>query len=970
MVADETPLLTLVPFGTDPLTVGAHQILDHYAQHLPDLSNCQILLAEERAVAQMRAALLDAAEQRGYNALLGPEIERLEHWVARVASPSQTILSRPAQELVLAEVLRGATEIYADTDPWLLSDQLLSLFHELSRCAVPVDNELAAFRKTLQAGYGAHESIPSLEQEASILHTLWHAWRQQLEADRTLDQATAYQQQLQESLGQIGDQILWVIGFTALTPSELHWLTRLVSRKQVRLILHGSAAGSGYHPDAPLFELLRRLGLGNPQSACDNNAINALFNTLFTPSPENLKQRAADYASRYPQDPLGTKLRTLPAHDPEQEAQTVALQVRRWLLNDVSPIAIVTEDRRLARRVRALLEASQIELDDPGGWALSTTSAAALLERWLETVEEDFACAPLLDVLKSPFVSFSEREAHLERVRRLEQDVILHENITRGLDRYRHHLDSRSRRLPDWSEPVRLDLHQMLNKLNHASSPLLTVMQSAHPVSEIMDALKASLHELGAWEYYESDTAGQQLLQLLQELQQAANNSRVELSWTEFRDWLGRNLERATYRAPASACPVQLLTPQQSRLQRFAAIIVAGCNSSYLPGSPATETFFNQRVRTALGLPTWLETLGEKLHHFCRVIQSADRVLLTWHREKDGESVAVSPWLELLNTFHHNAYSNDLCDHSLAELVTREDARPATPDTAALPLLQTRPRPTLPVSLQLATWTAYTHQRLIDCPYRFFAGDALHLKPQDEIREALSKSDYGSLVHRIVQAFNSKVDNLPGPWSGLLDATHQYAALQLLEKISAIVFAEALKENFQARSWFGQWKNIMPEYLAWEIERRRSWSARKMEVTVEKSITANLRIKGRIDRIDTNAESISLIDLKTGHVPKPEDVLSGEAVQLPSYALMLDAPVSQLEYLELSRDTIKTITCAAGEALKGLLPAIEQRMVKLDGLLQQPTPLPAWGDPVVCNWCEFDGVCRRDMWLNEKGSDD
>ena len=46
-----------------------------------------------------------------------------------------------------------------------------------------------------------------------------------------------------------------------------------------------------------------------------------------------------------------------------------------------------------------MLEASRIELDDAGGWALSTTSAAATLERWLETVEEDFACGPLLDVL-------------------------------------------------------------------------------------------------------------------------------------------------------------------------------------------------------------------------------------------------------------------------------------------------------------------------------------------------------------------------------------------------------------------------------------------------------------------------------------------------------------------------------------------------------------------------------------------
>ena len=51
-----------------------------------------------------------------------------------------------------------------------------------------------------------------------------------------------------------------------------------------------------------------------------------------------------------------------------------------------------------------LLDRAGITLQDSGGWALSTTSAAAALECWLQTVEEDFAHQPLLAVLKSPFI--------------------------------------------------------------------------------------------------------------------------------------------------------------------------------------------------------------------------------------------------------------------------------------------------------------------------------------------------------------------------------------------------------------------------------------------------------------------------------------------------------------------------------------------------------------------------------------
>src|SRR5690606_5726489 len=94
---------------------------------------------------------------------------------------------------------------------------------------------------------------------------------------------------------------------------------------------------------------------------------------------------------------------TLTADDAEHEARAVDLQIRRWWLAGHRRIALVTEDRKLARRVRALLARAGLALNDTVGWALSTTSAAAALERWLEAVEESFRASPLLDVLKSPF---------------------------------------------------------------------------------------------------------------------------------------------------------------------------------------------------------------------------------------------------------------------------------------------------------------------------------------------------------------------------------------------------------------------------------------------------------------------------------------------------------------------------------------------------------------------------------------
>ena len=67
-------------------------------------------------------------------------------------------------------------------------------------------------------------------------------------------------------------------------------------------------------------------------------------------------------------------------------------------------LALIALDRETARRVRALLERMDVLVADETGWTLSTTAAAAVIDRWLECVASDFPHVELLDLLKSPFV--------------------------------------------------------------------------------------------------------------------------------------------------------------------------------------------------------------------------------------------------------------------------------------------------------------------------------------------------------------------------------------------------------------------------------------------------------------------------------------------------------------------------------------------------------------------------------------
>ena len=116
-----------------------------------------------------------------------------------------------------------------------------------------------------------------------------------------------------------------------------------------------------------------------------------------------LRERARELEAAHPQSALAGRVRIIGAASAEQEAQAVDVTVREWLLAGKRRIAIVVQDRLVARRARALLERAQVLVKDEAGWAFSTTSAATAIGRWLDVAGGDCYYRDLLDLMKSPF---------------------------------------------------------------------------------------------------------------------------------------------------------------------------------------------------------------------------------------------------------------------------------------------------------------------------------------------------------------------------------------------------------------------------------------------------------------------------------------------------------------------------------------------------------------------------------------
>lgn len=966
--------VVLLPFSADPLQRLASHLLDRHALQLPDLTTATVLIPDVQVAATLRRHLLAEASQRGHTALLGPNILTLGEWLAQFPLHEQ-VVGQYGRELMLIEALREHQALFGTGSLWTLADALLDLFDELTLNQVGLPENLAHFQRRIAQAYGRSVSDEgdghsAMEMETRLVHTLWHAWHAQLRDSGQIDSATATLLRLRTSLQTPHPSPLYLLDPCGRSRAERAWLHDALERHQAVLFIQGEFTNGGenesYLPDGWLHELLRELPPVDIEAG-GNSPISHLLHLIYDPNDRSMRERAAAFQQQCASSPLQGHLEIFAADNAEQEARAVETQVRLWLLEGRSNIGIITENRRLARRVRALLERANIHINDAAGWALSTTSAAAVVERWLECVEEDFPWRPLLDLLKSPFFSQGEeRAAHLATVYRFEQEIVLSGNIGSGMARYRARIAERQQLLAQQGGGDYQPMMALLERLESAAkwlAPCFT--EGGLDAARMIDLLQASLREAGLSATLGYDAAGMRLLDELQQMRSAAGDQYYPMQWQEFRTWFGRSLERYNFRPPVAGQTVRLMSLAQSTLQRFDAVILAAAEQEHLPGGENASPFFNDHVRRELGLATRELQLAKRFQLFRRLPESAHSLLITYRREERGEEVPISPWIELLSAFHRLAWGavpNAAALRLMVETATSE----VTQRDAPLPLVDTRPAPVLPAVRIPHTLSASSYQQLIDCPYLYFAAQGLRLAPPDAIREALEKADYGEKVHRCLQAFHDGIDHLPGPFKQPLSTANRDTAIALMNEIAQAEFLAEGGSRFENHAWLKRWQALTPAYIEWQIERARAWRIMHHEELCERNdLIDTITLRGRLDRIDHGIEGVAVVDYKTGRVATEDDVLQGEAVQLPFYALLAESDtrhVAQVEFLRMDEGKITSPVVLHGDALHQLREAIGQRIVTLFEQMRSGMPLPAWGDEKTCNRCNMEGLCRRQIW--------
>ncbi|HYC43291.1 MAG TPA: PD-(D/E)XK nuclease family protein [Noviherbaspirillum sp.] len=874
-----------MPGGTDP--------------GLRDFSAVRVLVPGFIHAQCLKSALAEVLQ----HAFIPPRITTMSSWVrmlppedneSGVPSQSERLMSLYA-ELRQHAWLKKLFSARRNTDLLPLAQVLLTLFDDLTEALLPsMQLEPDAAEERWQA---ALDQLPLptrniLSDEAQLV---WTLWKSQLGSTDTTAVCHARMMRLAE---RADSPLIWINPVPANALQEA-FLAAYAARQPVLRI------GLDWH--AP--------------------AVPGVFGSAWA---EMLEEEGRDsWFASAPVDvqrPEGLSL--CASASLEEEAQRGAQLVVDWLSQGRERIAIIAQDRVVARRIRALLERAQVYVTDETGWKLSTTRTAAALAALLDVVSTRGETIALLDLLKSPFL-FPEMEDKAIRVMEVEH-ALRRFNVLGGWDAAARVLDE----VPQAQALVR-QVAEQASRFNGRRN-----------LREWGAVTSEALNALGMHRALQVDAAGIQVVTLLDLLAQDCDGMHHLFSFPEWRAFLSLQLESAPFVPPESDRRVVMLQLSGAPLRSFDAVLMVGADADHLPSQSTETLFFANTVRRELGLETREMRQRVQMRDFAELLIANPEVVLSWQSYRNGEPNPASNWIERLQLTLERAGEPCLPLRQV-EIAPRTLAcrPPVMPAPAAPGLLPRR-------------LSASGYNSLVACPYQFFATRMLGLSGLDELSDMPEKRDYGDWLHEILRTYHERIRDVHVPVAGRVD---------LLQTISEGVFGKALEQSAAALGYYARWQKVIPAYVDWANEREnQGWKFALGEQRFDKALRwegGQITLHGYIDRIDENgAGERAVLDYKTKTLQSLRDKLKDtEDHQLAFYGLLSDLPVSAAHYvaLECTKDKTGDVEAKNFEQWQAML---ESQLVSNIRAIAEGAALPANGIEKVCIYCEVRGLCRKGAW--------
>ncbi len=886
----------------------AEYLLERYGGS-DELSRVLLLLPSRRACLAMREAFLSCT---GGTPVLLPRMEALgdidaDLWMTQALFVSHEqgriapALPKVRQVMEMARLVHAFEEKsrLGERSPTmehavLLAEALLDLYEECARERIPASR--------LKDIVETAELARHWEVSLAFLEVILSAWPER-EAELGVISRTARQDALLRQLSAHWrdtppEHPVVAAGTTGSIPATAELLSIVAQLSQGHVILPGLDTKmeerawqqvGPTHPQFVLKELLKRIGVERREVALlyperASLARQAFLREVMLPPEATDRWRALDAELMEE----GARGMTFVACDSqEHEAAAIALRMREVLMHPEKTAMLVTPDRNLAQRVSAMLSYYGIQIEDSSGKRLHRVTPAIFLQLVLECAASEMAPVELLALMRHPlFLMGGEGHvlrAHAREIERFLLRGVRHPDGMNGLlNAAQHH-----------SAGLSMQALHTLNETARCLKPLVEILRLRQGrevwFSAILTAhLEAAeqLSENRLWMGHE----GEKLFSCVGEI--VAEASALEaIDPASYGGILYNMLGSAMYQPPYHGHPrLMIVSPLEARLQLADVVLLGGMNEGTWPPALQSDPWMNSQMRAKMGLPVPERAVGQSAHDVL-MLCGAEEVFFTRAQKQGGTpSIPSRWWLRMQAVLGQERLEAEGKQwvRWAASLFSEKMTTPLVP-----------PLPCPPVHVRPTTLWATQIGALMRDPYKFYAAHILRLKPLEELDAMLDASDFGKIVHAMLERFTQRYGN------GLPEN-----ARQIMEDIGREELARHFHHLQVEAFWWPRIRRIAAWYVQEETKRRMhgmlSVAAESVASHILEMNGVRYAIQARIDRIEHYAGQRQLIvDYKTGAPPSAREIESGVACQLPVSAWILsgmqaDCALMEPEYWKVS----------------------------------------------------------------------
>jgi ATP-dependent helicase/nuclease subunit B len=314
---------------------------------------------------------------------------------------------------------------------------------------------------------------------------------------------------------------------------------------------------------------------------------------------------------------------------------------------------------------------------------------------------------------------------------------------------------------------------------------------------------------------------------------------------------------------------LQIMGMLETRVLDFKNIILLSANEGVIPAAKFQHSFIPVDIKSEFNLPTYRDHEAVFAYHFYRLLQRAENITIMYNTDVDtfgnGErSRFISQMLYELPLYNPSIKLQESV-LSVSPTFETEKTEIIIPKTSEIiECIKERAK---------SGFSPSTLNKYIKCPLQFYFSAIAGIEEPDEVEETIDASTLGTVVHHVLESFYK-------PFVGkYIYAEDIKKMLPEVEKKTKKAFISEYKNgdvDFGKNLLIVKVANkFIQNFLYQEIrfleelkKKNQSLKIVELEKQFETSLilenNQEIKLKGKIDRVDSIGNTFRIIDYKTG----------------------------------------------------------------------------------------------------------